>query len=125
MQPLLIAVGDSTPEVIMDRIQNKFSITGISLPENVFDFYDPIIDWIKIYCNDPNPGTELHVNMSYFNTASSKIILEIIALFDSLSQKGKKVEIVWYYLEMDDDMRSTGKEFESMLTVPFKYISYV
>jgi len=125
MQPLLIAVGDSTPEVILDKSQNKFSFTGVSLPENVFEFYDPIIDWIKIYCNDPNPGTELHVNMSYFNTASSKIILEIIALFDSLSQKGKKVEIVWYYLEMDDDMRSTGKEFESMLTVPFKYISYV
>jgi hypothetical protein len=125
MEKLIISETDSTPKVVLDKENSKFEIAGVSLPENVFEFYTPVIKWIKEYSKQPNPKTEFHVNLSYFNTASSKTVLDILSIFEDLHTKGLETEIVWYFLEMDEDMQATGKEFESMLKVPFRYIAYV
>jgi len=125
MEPLIISEGESTPKIILDKEKNKFEISGISLPEDVFEFYAPVFKWIEEYVKKPNQKTELIIKFNYFNTSSSKIILEILNKLDELKKKGFDVIISWYYLEMDEDMLSTGKEFESMLTIPFTFLTYM
>jgi hypothetical protein len=125
MEPLIISEGESTPKIILDKEKNKFEISGISLPEDVFEFYAPVFKWIEEYVKKPNQKTELIIKFNYFNTSSSKIILEILNKLDELKKKGFDVTISWYYLEMDEDMLSTGKEFESMLTIPFTFLTYM
>jgi hypothetical protein len=125
MEALIINAEESTPAIILDKERNKFEIAGVSLPEDVFEFYAPVFSWIEEYLKQPNQKTELNVKLNYFNTSSSKIILEILNKLETLNKKGFEVVILWHYLEMDEDMLSTGREFESMLTIPFKFVTFM
>ena len=124
MRTLVINEDESTPKIVLDKENNKFEIEGISLPEDVFTFYSPVFEWIQDYLKEPNLSSELNIKLSYFNTSSSKVILDILSLFDELVNKGLLVTTSWHYLEMDDDMLATGKEFKSMLKMQFNFIPY-
>ncbi len=124
MEPLTIKEGEATPKIILDKEKNKFEISGISLPEDVFSFFAPVFAWMEEYIKQPNPNTEFFVKLNYFNTASSKIILDILIKLEEIKKKGFEVSVAWYHLDMDEDILSTGKEFESMLTIPFKFIAH-
>ncbi len=124
MKILKIEEEDSTPKILLDKENNIFEITGISLPEDVITFYKPVLNWINDYLKEPNLSTEISIKLSYFNTSSSKVILEILSLFDSLIERGLMVSTSWYYLEMDDDMLATGKEFKSLLKMPFSFVPF-
>lgn len=124
MRTLKIKEDESTPKIIMDKENNLFEIDGISLPEDVIAFYEPIFNWIEDYLKEPNLSTELNIKLSYFNTSSSKVILDILSMFDELTDRGLMVSTSWHYLEMDDDLLATGKEFKSMLKMPFHFIPY-
>lgn len=124
MVPFFIEEGQSTPKISLDCNTGKFEITGNSLPEDVLGFYTPMFDWLEKYIENPLPRTDVHIKLSYFNSASSKIILDFIAAFEEVIQRGLSVEIFWHYLDLDDDMLSAGKEFESIVTVPFQFFPY-
>jgi hypothetical protein len=51
---------------------------GRSIPENVIDFYQPILRWIDEYAQNPLPETLVHMKFEYFNTSSSKRIFDIM-----------------------------------------------
>jgi hypothetical protein len=125
MEALIIEEGISTPKVILDKEKGKFEISGQSLPEDVMSFYKPIFEWIEEYLKQPNKKTAFNFRLMYFNSASSKIILDILTLLEQLAEKGFDIEILWHYLEMDEDMLSTGKEFDEMLKIPFQFLSYM
>jgi hypothetical protein len=125
MESLVITEDQSTPQVFLSKEKGKFEISGNSLPEDVMGFYAPIISWIEDYIKNPNETTTFNVKLSYFNSASAKVILDILTLFDELVKNGQKAEIIWHYLEIDEDMLATGKEFEEMLKIPFTYYPYV
>ena len=95
---------DDTPSVILDKANGKFEISGRSLPEDVNMFYEPILDWLDKYCEDPNDQTEFAFKLEYFNTASSKIILDILLKLEEIMEKGKEVVIKWHYHEDEEDM---------------------
>jgi len=125
MEALVIPEDQSTPQVILDKEKGKFEISGNSLPEDVMGFYKPVINWIENYLKQPNENSQFHVKLTYFNSASSKVILDILTMLEELPQKGNKAEIIWHYIEEDEDMLATGKEFEEMLKVPFTYYPYL
>ena len=125
MKPLIIAEDTSTPKVILDSEKGKFEISGVSLPEDVMSFYEPVFSWINEYKKNPNSQTEFIFRLNYFNSASSKIILDILTSLEEIAVKGHSVEIQWHYLEIDEDMLATGKEFEEMLKIPFNYIPFL
>lgn len=125
MEPLIIAEGQSTPKVHFDKKNNKFEITGNSLPEDVLGFYAPVFSWVEQYATQPNKKTEINIKLSYFNSSSSKAILDILGLFEEIrTTKNLEVDVLWHYLDLDEDMLSTGKEFESMLNIPFQFITF-
>ncbi|MBN2519225.1 MAG: DUF1987 domain-containing protein, partial [Bacteroidales bacterium] len=99
-------------------------ISGHSLPENVQIFYTPLLEWIDQYSQQPNSKTQVIFKMDYYNTASSKMIFEILKKFDKLHSAGNDVEIHWYYSEDDEDMEEAGEDYSSIVEVPFKLISY-
>ena len=124
MEVLSIKGTQETPEVLFDKDKGEFSISGKSLPEDVKEFYGPLVDWITQYASSPNPETILKVKMDYFNTASSKMILEIFELFKEMQDNGHKVTIDWYYQEDDEDMQDAGEDYADIVEVPFNFISY-
>ena len=125
MDTLNIKGTAETPNVIFDPASNLFEISGKSLPEDVKEFYNPLLKWFKGYSEAPNATTTLKVKMDYFNTASSKMILELFELLNEMHGEGKAVTIEWYQQEDDEDMMDAGNDYADMLEVPFKMISSV
>jgi hypothetical protein len=60
--------------------------------------------------------------MTYFNTASSKIILDILMKLEELHEDGNEVLIEWHYEEDDEDMQEAGEEYSEIVEVPFTFI---
>lgn len=122
LTPLILEATNDTPEVVLDPAGNKFQFSGRSLPENARDFYLPLFEWFDSYIQQPNPLTTLEVNMFYFNTSSSKMLMDIFFKLENLHKAGHEVKIVWYCDEDDEDMVEMGEEFAEMVDVPVKIV---
>jgi hypothetical protein len=122
MEPLKIERTKTTPSVILDREKGIFEISGNSLPENAMGFYQPVVDWCNDYLTNANPSTEFNFKLDYFNTASSKILFELIKLHKSLLDSGKSIQINWYYHEEDEDMLEAGQDYADLTKLPFEFL---
>ena len=124
MEVINIQGTDDTPNVILDKDNGKFEISGRSLPEDVNLFYQPIMDWIDGYAEAPVAETNFNFKLEYFNTASSKIILDILLKFEEIVESGNDVKIIWHYHEEEEDMLEAGEEYADIVEIPFEYEAY-
>lgn len=124
MDGLNIPGTPETPTVIFNGDTGVFELIGKSLPEDVKEFYNPILKWLGEYSENPKPKTILKMRMEYFNTASSKMILEVFEVLESLHEQGNNVVIQWNYNEDDEDMLDAGTDYSEMLNIPFEMVSY-
>ena len=124
MNTIKIMGTDDTPTVILDAENEIFEISGRSLPEDVTAFYEPIVGWLEEYSSSPNPKTIFTFKLVYFNTASSKLLLDILMKLEQMHEDGKDVLIRWYYPEDDEDMQEAGEEYADIVDVPFEQVSY-
>ncbi|MBE9469127.1 MAG: DUF1987 domain-containing protein [Bacteroidetes bacterium] len=124
MEKKVIEGSDDTPEVVLDKVNNIFKFSGKSLPEDVREFYAPIMEWIDDYASNPNDITKVVFKMDYFNSASSKRIVDILTQFEEMKNKGFNILIDWYYQDDDEDMQDAGEAFASIVDLPFNMISY-
>ncbi|HTJ50992.1 MAG TPA: DUF1987 domain-containing protein [Cyclobacteriaceae bacterium] len=120
MDILSIESTDETPRVLLDKASGVFEISGRSLPEDSPEFYNPVLQWIDDYKKDPNPTTEFLFKLEYSNTASSKLIQDVMLALE----KVKNTKIVWYYESEDEDMEQAGREFAELVNVPFEFKTY-
>ncbi|MFO8021207.1 MAG: DUF1987 domain-containing protein [Perlabentimonas sp.] len=114
-----------TPTVSMNPETGVVEIKGRSIPENSIEFYKPIVDWLEEYAKTPLPKTTVNVQLEYFNTSSSKCILDVFKRLEVLKQNQNDIVINWYYEEDDEDMLEAGEDYESIIKVPFKMIQIV
>lgn len=124
METIKIAGTEDTPNVILDAENEIFEISGRSLPEDVGSFYDPILSWLDEYSENPNEKTIFNFKLVYFNTASSKLLLDILMKLEEIHESGNDVLIRWYYPEDDEDMEEAGEEYSDIVDVPFEQVSY-
>jgi hypothetical protein len=124
MEVINIKGTDDTPNVILDKASGQFELSGRSLPEDVSMFYEKILDWIDEYAKEPLDKTEFNFKLEYFNTASSKVILDILLKFEDIVESGKEVVIKWYYQEDEEDMLEAGEEYSDIVEIPFDYVVY-
>ena len=124
MEAIKIKGTEDTPNVILDAAANIMEISGRSLPEDVSSFYGPILGWINEYSKNPNPITVFSFKLVYFNTASSKLILDILMKLEELKNHNNEILVKWYYPEDDEDMQEAGNEYADIVEVPFEQISY-
>jgi hypothetical protein len=122
MEPLIIQGTTNTPAVRLNKATNKFLITGVSLPENVLDFYQPVIDWIEEYFDNPNPQTIFEFKFNYLNTASSKIVSNILQILDEHFIQGINISVAWYYDFEDAEIKELGQDFSEMMDVPMELL---
>lgn len=121
---VLIEGTTETPEINLNAKNGEISFAGRSLPENPKIFYDPIKTWLAGYSENPAETTHVSFVFDYFNTASSKLIMEIIDIIRIVESKNGNLKIDWYYQEDDEDMMEAGEDFESVTGAQFNFISY-
>jgi hypothetical protein len=122
MEILDIRATNDTPRVIFDPDNEIFEISGRSLPEDVVNFYQPVIEWLDEYKQNPNLKTEFVFKYIYFNTATSKLVQDILIRLEQIHEAGNEVAVIWYYEQDDEDMKDLGEEFQEYVEVPFEMI---
>lgn len=109
-----------TPEINFDSQKNIFFIKGRSLPENANEFYDPYKKWLKNYFSGKVDPCKFILQIDYFNSSSSRMILEIMYILKNSIHEGNTIEIIWRYEEDDDEMMTVGEEIEAIIEVPIQ-----
>lgn len=92
------------------------------MPANIFEFYHPLIDWIKDYCKNPNKETHLELKFDYLNSSSTKMILNLISSLEIITRNGGKVTVIWHYDSGDIEMKEMGEEFAANCNLSFSII---
>ncbi len=87
-------------------------IEGESYMEEAYKFYLPLINWVKEFTEKEKDILYLNVKLMYFNTSTSKCLLDIFEILKKYSGEGGKVEVTWYYDPDDPDMIDEIKDFE-------------
>lgn len=125
MESLFIEGTSKTPNVKFDANEGLMEIKGRSIPENSIEFYKPMVDWLDKYAKTPKSLTKVNIQLEYFNTSSSKCILDVFKKLEAIHKANNQVQINWYYEEDDEDMLEAGEDYESIIRVPFKMIEIV
>lgn len=123
MKAYNVEATDFSPKVIMDPDNDIFEISGISRPENANDFYEPIVEWLNEYVQNPNEVTKVKFSFDYFNTSSLKYFLMILSKFKEITDKDAKLEIRWYYDKVDESMFEAGKSLEELSELEFNFVT--
>jgi len=123
MDNFFIERSKQTPEIKFNAESGVLEIMGRSIPENTFDFFNPVLSWLDEYSQNPASKTVVKVNLEYFNTSSSKYILEILKRVKNIMNDGHDVLVEWYYEEDDEEMMETGEDYEDVSGLPFTLIS--
>lgn len=122
MDSIFIEGTPKTPNISFDHGKGSLLLKGRSIPENSIEFYKPLVDWLDAYSSSPKPKTVCDVQLEYFNTSSSKCLLDLFKKMELMSTGGNEVIINWYYEEDDEDMLEAGEDYQSIINVPFKMI---
>jgi len=120
MEKLFIEGSDSLP-TIQFNTDGVLKISGRALPENAFEFFSPLIAWVKEFSKNE---LNLEINLEYFNTAVSKQLHDFLKAVDS-NQKYKKINVKWFYEDGDDEILESGEIYEELLPrINFSYHRY-
>jgi hypothetical protein len=122
MEAISIEGTPKTPTIKFDPATGLLELKGRSIPENSIEFYKPLIDLLDKYSANPKPATNVNVQLEYFNTSSSKCILDLFKKLEAINNNGSKVTINWHYEEDDEDMLEAGEDYQAIINLPFNMI---
>jgi hypothetical protein len=88
MEILNIEATKSTPCVVLDSKNHIHSFSGESYPENTSEFYSPIFEWLEEYLASLDSMATFNFEMVYFNSSTSKILMDIFDMFEESSEGG-------------------------------------
>lgn len=122
MENLIITGTSKTPTIEFDYQSGNLNLKGRSIPENSLEFFQPVLNWIEDYTQRPQVATIVDVKLEYFNTSSSKHLLDMFKKLERLSTNGRQVVINWHYDQEDEDMYEVGQDYQVIVKIPFKLI---
>lgn len=120
MDSILIVATEETPAIVLNKSLKQISIKGRCFPEHVTKFFASTVNWIEDYCKDPNPESIVEMEISYMNSASNKMIFDIVKMFEKI-QSPNTVVIKWY-CEDDGETDERGEEIRDLINVPVELI---
>lgn len=124
MESLLKKKTEKTPFVDFNIQTGKFELSGRSIPEDSIGFYRPLFTWLDEYVKTPHEFTDVKINLEYFNTSSSKCLIDVFRKFETIYKEGHKVQINWFYEIDNEDLLEIGEEYSSSLSVPFRMVPF-
>lgn len=90
------------PQILIDYNTGNLKLIGRSTLENPKDFYPKIIELFKLYVENPQPKTNVLIDLEYYNLGSAEYIFEIINLLNSLSVENKSEVRIYWHFDPDD-----------------------
>lgn len=122
LEMLVLEASAKTPSIRFNGENGQLELHGRSIPENSIEFYKPLNDWLDRYGSSPCSITVVDVKLEYFNTSSSKCILDLFKKLEKINGSGTEVKVNWYYEEDDEDMMEAGEDYQAIIKLPFTMI---
>lgn len=119
MNELKYEATHSTPGIQLNHDTGILEMYGRSIPENALTVYKPVMDWLENYTIKPREKTILNFKIEFFNTSSSKFILQILKKLEEIHKQGYSVEVNWYY--NDNDILDLAEDYAELVDVPFLF----
>lgn len=113
MNNLILEETKYTPSINLDAQSGVLELVGKSYPENTFEFYKPMMDWVEEYFdgNEKNK-TVVNIEIIYFNSSSSKLFFDFFDLLEEAHNNGKDVEVNWIYDPENEAALEAGEDFK-------------
>jgi len=122
MQNLQIQKTFETPLINFDPNEGVLEIKGRSISDSIVRFYKPILEWIDQYSQTPHKKTVMKMSFLYYNSRTSRCILDILNKLDEMYKKGYDVKVEWCYDVGDESGMEDGEDFRDYVSMPIEII---
>jgi len=113
-----------TPNVYFSAGTGICEISGESYLEESFEFYDKLIRWVEEYLQT-HDRIIVNFKLTYFNTSSSRAILDLLKVLKRFKDEDKDVTVNWFYPDPDDDeMLMEAEDYIDETGLDINLISY-
>ena len=120
MNDLNIAATQSTPGIQSDAQHGLLRMHGDSYPENSFEFFGPIIQWIEFFLAEHTAPIRLELRLIYMNTSSVKAMMDIFDMLEEAHARGRAVSVAWHYDARNERVLDLADEFREDCSFPFE-----
>ena len=109
-----------TPEVILNAELCTLSITGNCYPENAFQFFKPLLDWMKNNHTLFKGPAKAEIKLNYFNSSSGRFLLKFLNICSHQLSNG--LTVMWLFESGDELIKERGEELASAADVSFVFV---
>lgn len=99
------------PTVDFNTETGKCTLSGESFLEDTIEFYDPLVQWLEGFTTEIKKPVVFEIKLTYFNTSTSRSILDLLNILKDYEEDGGEVTINWYYDEDDIDMEEDIEDY--------------
>ncbi|SAI72663.1 Domain of uncharacterised function (DUF1987) [Bordetella ansorpii] len=122
MNDLNLPATQSTPSILTDARSGVLRMGGDSYPENSFELFGPVLDWVETYLRERAEPLRLELELLYLNTSSIKAVMEIFDLLEAAHGQGRPVKVEWFYDMRNERVGELAEEFKEDCSFPFDVI---
>ena len=119
MSNLELSATASTPTVLADGDAGVLEMRGDSYPENSFEFFAPLVEWVCNHLNTPDATLRLDLYLLYLNTSSVRAMMDIFELLEDAHNSSHAVSVRWFYDEDNERIAELAEEFKEDCSFPF------
>ncbi len=112
----------TTPLIKLDPDNGTIEIAGNILTVDCTSLFEPILEWIDLYCQNPIERTIVKFHLEYFNTKASKYLLEVLKRIEKLYLQKKDVTVKWVCDKDDYDMIEAAEDYKGIIRLPILII---
>lgn len=125
MEKLIIEPTKSTPLIDFDPVSRVLLLKGESYPEYAAKFYGPVFSWLTAFFEEgcEEQTVTVNIEITYFNSSSSKALMNIFDILEEAAEKGNNVVVNWRYDKENEAAEECGEEFmEDLEHVKFNMV---
>ena len=124
MENLIIHGSHIVPKVDFNPVSGLLKISGrmVSISSQEYQFFIPVVEWLRLYSENPSHKTRLVVDMEFCSSAGIKNLYQLFRILEEMHGQGKDVSVEWRYAKDDDDAMDKGNYFKQLLSLPFDLV---
>lgn len=119
MQSFETIATQSTPTIRANWDEGTLFMEGDSYPENSYEQFRPVFDWIEAFLNTAGRPLLLDLHLLYLNTSSIKAMMDIFDRLESAHAAGQAVSVRWCYDRRNERVGELAEEFREDCSFPF------
>lgn len=105
----------STPYILIDEDKNYMKFEGKSFHEDVIAFYSDAIKWLEEYLLTDFEAFTFDCALKYFNSSTTKLLLNMLKSMDKAAENGRKVIVNWITTEDNEIIIECAEDFQEEL----------